>query len=187
MSSNSSLKLETKKVRGLISDSKQPLLQKAVSSFRTHKFFRLPQIKPFKQKEPISRKQLVTVDLLHIEDQERKSGSKAWSLAAVHAHQCCASQKHPAFVHLQQLIQKGSKLNGERVCQWQCKEYLIVARKLKAFVKEQLEKPLDASKKHSISLIEDHITEAQAEEKPENLWDEFSSKHSSQLFEIRHP
>lgn len=180
----SSFKLETKKVRGLIAEEKQPFSPKEGSGSHKFQFFRLPKIKPFKSKAPAPQTtDLPSINILNIEKEERKPDVKGWGLAAVHAHQCCASQKHPAFVHLQLLLQKESKLTGERVKQWQFKEYLIVARKLEAFVKEQIEKPLQPEKKHTISIYDDS---SPASEKPpeENPWEEYNNSLPTRLFEL---
>ena len=183
MSNQNSLKHEAKKVSGLVSEERQPFYKEDSGSHH-YKFVRLPKVMPAKAKALGTKRELPAMRIMHIEEQEKKGKTEGWGLAALHAHQCCASQKHPAFVHLEQLLKRNNSLNSQRVTEWKFKEYLVVAKKLKSFIKDQLERPDTERKKRIIALIDDSLP-APGKDEQQEAWDEyFHTKSGAQLFEM---
>ncbi len=178
-------KEEAKKVSSLISEEGRSFLPQEDSRSHHYKFFRLPKITPpAKPKTTSSAREPLSAHVLHIHEQERKGKTEGWGVAAAHAHHCCASQKHPAFVHLEQLLRRGSALDNERVTKWQFKEYLLAAKKLKSLVKQQLEKPEAERKKRIIARIDESLPA-----KEEKAWDEYfqaqnQARPENQLFQM---
>jgi hypothetical protein len=172
---------ELKKVRSFIAEVKRPFLSKSLGGSYHYDFLRFPKVKPTKLKKEEKPKDLSKVQVISVEEQEKKGEAKGWNLAALHAHHCCVSQKHPAFVHLEQLLLKGSGLNQQRVSSWKFKEYLIAAKKLESFVKDQMQKPPSEAKKRNISQILDPSKNHDKEKDP---WQDYVQTPRESLFQL---
>jgi hypothetical protein len=107
---------EAAKVDSLIKDEKRASSPPAdeLTSLRVS---RIPQIKPARSRGR-GKKALLIAKVLQISEQEKSISPPRWDRAALHAHHCCVSQRHPGFVHLENL--------------------LIEVHPLQAFVREQV-------------------------------------------------
>ncbi len=182
MSDQKSLKDETKKVTSVASEEKRAFVSKKDDTSRSYNLLKRPQqFKLSKTPAKPATKELAQVEVLHVDKQEKSAESKGWNLAALHAHQCCASQKHPAFVHLQQLLAEGSKLDQERVKPLKFKEYLLAAKTLETFVTEHLEEK--SSKQRTIAPISEEKAEEE-DDKNKELWDEYLHSQEERLFQV---
>lgn len=174
---------EAQKVRTLIGDEKlssTPGGDRALSPARVS---RIPKLKPDRSKITQPQKNLSAIKILDVHQQEKESAPEQWNRAALHAHHCCVSQKHPAFVHLQRLLLKIPPLN-RRVALWKMQEYLYVARKLESFVKEQVaERP---RKERQFSAFT-AAPESRDEEKQKEQWEEYLHAQEERLFQVRNP
>ncbi len=164
---------EMKKVRVLIAKMKKAPLKGEQGSCR-HLFLRFPKFCLAKTAAP-EKKGLPKAQIMHVEEQE-KAPSENWNLSALHAHYCCVNQKHPAFVHLAQLLVHESPLNEERVFSWKFKEYVLAAKRLDSFVKERLENP--EIQKRVFSEVKE---KPQEKEEP---WQEYPVNTRGSLFEL---
>jgi hypothetical protein len=162
---------EAKKVRGFVAVELETLTSTRERKAHHFRFSRLPKVKPGYALGRQSPNLFSSARILLISEQEKKGESEGWGRSAMHAHQCCANQKHPAFVHLQQLLVRGSNLNETRVNVWKFRAYLHAAKKLESIVNEQLERANEPHKKRTIELYCEQPP-AEEEEKPLDTWSE---------------
>src|ERR1700733_8634733 len=71
---------------------------------------RLSQPKPQQRKPAKSVKNFPQTQVIDLAEQEKNSEKTRWSRAAHQAHHCCVSQRHPAFVHLTELLVRSRPL-----------------------------------------------------------------------------
>lgn len=126
---------EATKVDSLVKDEKRGSTPTA-DELTSQRVSRIPQIKPARSKGR-AKKTLLIAKVLQISEQEKSVSPPGWNRAALHAHHCCVSQKHPGFVHLENLLVEVHSLQ-KRVTLWKMKTYLHIAKQLQAFVKNQI-------------------------------------------------
>lgn len=99
----------------------------------------------------------------------KKTTASSSDSALMHTHQCCVNQKHPSIPFYESVIAKGSQLNSARVQNWNLKEQLLVARKLKTFCNLENLSIHESVSNHEITLIKKEIQPAEDDSFKENL------------------
>ena len=140
---------------------------------------RLSQPKPIPRQQTHSSKNFPETQLMNLGEQEKCNENSSWSRAALHAHYCCVSQRHPAFVHLTELLIRNQPLKRERVHLWKMQEFLVIARRLERFITDELrDKP---RRKRAFSSA---AKELPTEETQKELWDEYLESRDKRLFQV---
>lgn len=174
---------EADKIRSMFADEKITNPTGEDVSLSAHRVSRVPKLKPDHSRVKQPEKSFSSVKILDVHKEEKDSAPEQWNRAALHAHHCCVSQKHPAFVHLQRLLLKIPPLN-RRVALWRMQEYLHVAKKLEAFVKEQVEESSPKKRQFSAFVCAPEVRE---EEKQKEQWEEYLHAQEERLFQVRNP
>ncbi|MFI5335137.1 MAG: hypothetical protein ACHQT8_08315 [Chlamydiales bacterium] len=140
-------------------------------------------LKPEKPNNTYPQKERQSIEILHISKQEKSATSQRWNRAALHAHHCCVSQRHPAYVHLEQLVVKTHPLR-ERVALLRIKSYLRIAKRLGAFVKMGME--VEERKAREFSAFQCKPTPPSHEQQGEQ-WDDYLQAQEKRLFQVPNP
>jgi len=166
-------------VRSLIEGEKPALTRESESSSLPHQFSRILNLKPQRPQFSRTKKNLSSAKVLCVDEQEKSGAPQKWNRTALHAHHCCVSQRHPAYVHLERLLVKVHPLH-QRITLWKMQKYLCVARTLEAFVKAGLgEKPRKERHFSAFACTPSPVEKEQ--------WDEYLNAQPKRLFEVRNP
>jgi len=125
-----------------------------------------------------SKKHIVTQETIKKELDIVGKGKTLLQSQAMHTQQCCSSQKASAF-QLEELGLAKNELTSQRVMRFRVKEHILVAKRLKSFLRQG--KGLQ-SKKHEIIPLSE--TSQSASQDPNEYWENYLKSKEQPLFEI---
>lgn len=144
-----------------------------------HTISRLSQPKPAFCETKKPEKEFPQTKIIHVAQEEKSAEQARWNRAALHAHHCCVSQKHPAFVHLTQLLSNKNPLNKERISLWKLQKFLLIAKRLEKFIRDELShKP---GKKRAVAPLSQEIP---PEDLQKELWKDYLHAQEKKLFQL---